>query len=491
MSRQLSFCPQQEYELIEYPGRVVNTDRMLATLGGILNISKVLGDEKKRLELRFHPDNPYNKPAFGDCTDKSGVLLSVTVRRHKRDKSRPPQHFVRVLGHCSRSFSFESLCDFQYLPLWRTPKSESATAATELKYALDQLQPRDVSDVEYFSRPHPQLFCLPELFARVDVVHSGHYRMDGTDDGSHEVLGVLAKSTYDNHDVVSFNMQDTFPTQPDGQVHKRLKVKYVSDEQFARVKKLFDEIPIWTRVALLYESGITNEKLKCIIPSLAFYFSNGPWRTMYVRYGYDPRKDFKSRYYQTFDFRLRFGSGVSEFVYSRKSAKQKRSSTTANDDVKSELVQNIDYPYFDGQKLPRSRQCMLRYCDVRLPKIQEMLEKIPTPLTGAVCNERTGWLPPSFDSQLRQIVCAMISELLRNHYRKEHLTAEVEAVPQADGEAEAEADADAEAEAEAEDEEYYIEDEETQEEDMDVDETPIAENIVDKNIEQLLNNITN
>lgn len=124
MSRQLNFNLQQEYEVIEYPGRVVNADRMVATLGGIVNISKVgrppfisfslqhpflqvLGDEKRRLELHFHPDNPYNKPTFGDCTDKRGVLLSVTVRRHKRDKSRPPQHFVRVLGHCSRTFSFE------------------------------------------------------------------------------------------------------------------------------------------------------------------------------------------------------------------------------------------------------------------------------------------------------------------------------------------------------------------------------------------------
>lgn len=41
MSRQLSFNTQKEYELIEYPGRVVNTDRMFATLGGIVNISKV------------------------------------------------------------------------------------------------------------------------------------------------------------------------------------------------------------------------------------------------------------------------------------------------------------------------------------------------------------------------------------------------------------------------------------------------------------------
>lgn len=477
MSRQLSFGVQQEYEVIKYPGRVVNVDRMLSTLGGSVNVSKVLDDEKKRLELRFHPDNPYNKPTFGDCTDRSGVLLSVTVRRHKHDKSRPPQYFVRILGHCTRTFSFESLCDFQYLPLWRQPKSDDTIAAEELTCAMEQVKPRDVTDLDYFKRPQSQLLCLPELFARVDIVHGGNYRIDGHEDGQHEVLGVCTKSTHDNHDIVPFNMQDTFPTQPDAQILKRLKIKYISDEQFTRVKKLFAESPVWTRIALLYESGVSNDKLKCIIPSLAFYFSNGPWRTLYVRYGYDPRKDFQSRYYQTFDFRLRFGSGVSEFVYSRKSAKLKKSLSGTSEEPKSDLVQNIDYPYFEEHKLPRSRQCMLRYCDVRLPKIQEMLEKIPTPLTGAVCNERTGWLPPSFDSQVRQIVCATISELLRNHYRKEHLTAEVEAVPQTDVDAEG-------------DEEYYAEDEETQEEDMELDDSAVNEAINDTNLEQLINNIT-
>jgi len=111
-----------------------------------------------------------------------------------------------------------------------------------------------------------------------------------------------------------------------------------------------------------------------------------------------------------------------------------------------------------------------------MAKIQEMLEKIPTPLTGAVCNERTGWLPPGFDAQVRQIVCASISELLRNHYRKENLTAEVEAVTQAD-----------------EEEEDDPEDEETQEEDMELEESQVmnnSEQFVDNDIEQLFDNIT-
>ncbi|KAH8245576.1 hypothetical protein KR032_012119 [Drosophila birchii] len=485
MSRQLSFNPQKEFELIEYPGKVVNIDRMLATLGGIINISKVLGDEVKRLPLRFHPENPFNKPAFGDCSTKTGVLLSITVRRHKKDRHRPPEYFVRVVGHCSRVFSFDSLCDFQYLPLWSTPRSDSANAALELTYALDQVMPKDSADLDFFKRRHSQLLSLPELFTHVDVVYPGSYRTDSLEDGQQEVLGVQPKAIYDNQGVISFNMVDSFPTQADSQNLKRLKVKYVSDEQLASVKKLFDECPIWTRIALQYESGLSNDKLKCITPSLAYYFSNGPWRTMYVRFGYDPRKDFNSRYYQTFDFRLRFSTGLSEFVYSKKFVKQRKAANASlTEDGSSDLVQDIDYPYFDEHKLPRSRQCMLRYSDVHMARIQEMLEKIPTPLTGAVCNERTGWLPPGFDAQVRQIVCGSISELLRSHYRKELVTAEVEAVPQTeeDGDGD-EAEADAEEDAD-----------DTQEEDMmELDESQAAsssEQYADTDIEQILENIT-
>lgn len=45
---------------------------------------------------------------------------------------------------------FIALCDFQYLPLWYTPQSSDAAAATQLEYALDQVQPRDVADLDFF-----------------------------------------------------------------------------------------------------------------------------------------------------------------------------------------------------------------------------------------------------------------------------------------------------------------------------------------------------
>ena len=55
-----------------------------------------------------------------------------------------------------------------------------------------------------------------------------------------------------------------------------------------------------------------------------------------------------------------------------------------------------------------------------------MLEKIPSPMAGAICNERTGWLPQGFDNQVRQIVSNSIKELLKNHFRKEQIHAEVD-----------------------------------------------------------------
>ena len=73
---------------------------------------------------------------------------------------------------------------------------------------------------------------LPTTFARSDIVHNNIFRGDfSKEDGQHETLGVLSKSSGESRDIVSFNMVDSFPTTPDSQILKKMKVKYVSDEQ--------------------------------------------------------------------------------------------------------------------------------------------------------------------------------------------------------------------------------------------------------------------
>lgn len=51
-----------------------------------------------------------------------------------------------------------------------------------------------------------------------------------------------------------------------------------------------------------------------------------------------------------------------------------------------------------------------------------MLDKIPSPLSGATCNEKTGWLPPNFDDNCREI----LSETIRNLMEKLQPESEME-----------------------------------------------------------------
>lgn len=68
----------------------------------------------------------------------------------------------------------------------------------------------------------------------------------------------------------------------------------------------------------------------------------------------------------------------------------------------------------------------MQYCDIRVPQIQEMLDKIPTPLSGATCNEKSGWLPTSFDDQCREILTDIVKGLIASRRRDETVADEFE-----------------------------------------------------------------
>lgn len=95
--------------LVEYPGMVKNPDRMIDTLGGINHISEVFNNALGRLPLKFHPDNVYSKPAMGDQSPGTGVLLKVTIRRPKDPKSQKPvvTKDVAVVGVVQSKYQFK------------------------------------------------------------------------------------------------------------------------------------------------------------------------------------------------------------------------------------------------------------------------------------------------------------------------------------------------------------------------------------------------
>ena len=69
---------------------------------------------------------------------------------------------------------------------------------------------------------------------------------------------------------------------------------------------MFDEQPIWSRNALAahLSPSLSPHVLMAALPALAYYFTSGPWRSTWVRFGYDPRTDPQAKIYQTLDVRI-------------------------------------------------------------------------------------------------------------------------------------------------------------------------------------------
>lgn len=57
-----------------------------------------------------------------------------------------------------------------------------------------------------------------------------------------------------------------------------------------------------------------------------------------------------------------------------------------------------------------------------------MLEKVPTPLAGATCNEKIGWLPLGFEDECREIIWSAITDLVKSLRQKKNLKEDIEEV---------------------------------------------------------------
>lgn len=71
--------------------------------------------DKKRLDLKFRPDDVFSKPIYGDLKSSSGILMKVVRRRRKRDAAGPSttEHDedlkIEMLGSIKSMFKFDGM----------------------------------------------------------------------------------------------------------------------------------------------------------------------------------------------------------------------------------------------------------------------------------------------------------------------------------------------------------------------------------------------
>ncbi|XP_051173248.1 general transcription factor 3C polypeptide 5 [Leptopilina boulardi] len=472
---------------IKYPGNVINPDNAIKTLGGLNGISKAVDVNNRRLELRFRPEDGYSKPACGDRNNTCGFLLRVRVKKSRavqvndnellqqtntqntrkhsnvnnsdndeNNKNNPygapeniPPAFdrqkyenlssdqnyqlpkLKVLGRVDTEFKFTNLCDFQYLPITKNPQTN------EEECIYNKIYPMDIPRFKWLDVDVPY-FLPPAAFSRMVSVQQ-YVPKTVLDSEPMNVIGKTRKRRHGFTNFVNFTDPEV-PFKPPIGIDTAMRVKFLQNFHLEKIEKLFQERPVWSKNALMHKTNFTSDQLKILLPSVAYYFLTGPWRVMWVKLGYDPRKDSTARKYQTLDYRLKAMHGLgatvkckrnySEYNLPYKSTPVSKQKTTilspnfSQETLKKKrnLNENV-YIYKEGV-IPPSRQMFYMYCDIHVEEIQEMLRKLPKPLAGTKCDIKLGWLPSGFDAQCREIINRQIRAELRkqNNIPEDHPT---------------------------------------------------------------------
>uniref|UniRef100_A0A1B6DG43 General transcription factor 3C polypeptide 5 n=2 Tax=Clastoptera arizonana TaxID=38151 RepID=A0A1B6DG43_9HEMI len=419
---------------IEYPAIVKNEDKMLKTLGGIKNISNVYSEKNRRLELRFRPEDIYCRPTCADKKQVSSILLKIRILKKKKkdfdqnEKDNCDGEIIDtpiILGRIQTMFRFSSLCDFQYLPIH--------SDGLEMKYIYDTLVPKGLLTPDWFSEP-AEYFLPPATFSRMDSMQNYQYRSENTDSkdpATPYIIGRTRRRRSGHAMFVSFNV-DSVPSKPREIVLKFLDIKFLSGGPLQKIRELFEERPIWSKVALLAITKFPIEHIKYLLPAVAYYFVTGPFRIMWVRFGYDPRKDPSSRIYQCVDYRIRVHAGYQNTIKAKRSCTNyllpykstpasrpktvviKSKSALESKEISETEMSLKDSSYiFRADTIPPSRQMFYQLCDIKVPEIENMVARLPRIPPGTQCHERLGWLPPGFAEQCRDIISGIVTELLR------------------------------------------------------------------------------
>lgn len=374
---------------VNFPGKVENPDKAVEMLGGEEELSHAFNSAKPKLELRLRPRNIYCHKINGDRSATTGLLIKVRANKQTKEITS-----VNIEGVVGTEYKFNGLADYSYLAMQKVGGKTTCT--------YSDLVPESLQDASYVEKnKKEQLFLPPAVFSRMESLSVDLFRkeVDKAEAGADESLISTNRAYRRTFGVaIPFSLTDEVPQQAKRASFDSIRLKLVSEEKINQIKQLFAQRPVWVRNAIAQTSGLSTETLKSLLPIVAYFYTTGPWRTCWVRFGYDPRKDFHSRYYQPLDFRVRKFGDMKEFIQKKVNPRHRRKISSV----------------FDEKTIPETNLTFYQFCDIKLAKVQEMLVKVPQ----GICHEKRGWLPSGFDEQVRQ----MMSDVAQRNYSKAQQT---------------------------------------------------------------------
>uniref|UniRef100_T1J199 General transcription factor 3C polypeptide 5 n=1 Tax=Strigamia maritima TaxID=126957 RepID=T1J199_STRMM len=402
---------ERKFVAIEHPTIVGDANKLLNTLGGIDKISSTYANPSHRLELYFRPKDPYCKPVFGDRQNTTNLLLKV---KRKKASDGKVELTSEILGVVGTTYKFQSMVDFQILPMERESGS--------YKPINDELLPKIMEKSNWVKEESP-LFILPPVFARLD--NPGDY-LFGKDPTRRNANSDMKYRRMLHAKNISFEDSE-IPTNPLEGAIAQFVAKGCAEEILEEARQLFANRPIWHRSGVLAELKVNKEKIKLVLPVVAYTFLSGPWRGLWVCLGFDPRQDASSKIYQILDFRVRQTIARNIPIQSKRSScgyilPNKISQSigriplirddlteagSSNKDSRSEMELSHK---FNPTVCPPVRQLFYQFCDIEVPEVHHLLSQCPPQPT---CHEKFGWLDIKTYEECRNILATIVQTLCK------------------------------------------------------------------------------
>lgn len=435
----------KELVCVEFPGTVQNVDKMIDALGGIQVLNDTYNSINARLELRFRPQSTYCHGVFGDRNTTQHLMVKFKRKTtHYSDGSTEVSITPQIIGYIGTTYVFESLVDFQYLPM---VKGSDGNYESILEKILPSNPFDPTVDCPKFDENAP-VFILPAIFSRFDSPLDYSYR-DGPRKTEPVQSDLNNSPTKDHHgrksrsvDAIFVNWSNkSVPTEPIAPALEKLKL--IQDRSaIDKVKNLYEERPMWSRSSIMYQTKMQLNTTKWILPTIAYHFNDGPYRNLWVKFGYDPRQHKESFIYQSLDFRMKTihkGIPLDELMgKNRRSLCQYQLPLRKTDDatirrsrgsmaiadldatIKAEEMEEAEKEealmtelagsiYFKPGQIPSRRQCNFCLCDIDLPLVQDILSK---PITKAAPDEKDGWLEQGTMDNIRKAMAKEVERAL-------------------------------------------------------------------------------
>eukprot|EP00903_Cladosiphon_okamuranus_P011426 g10767.t1 len=328
---------------VELPLAVKPTERGiqagLALIGGIEELSKVTADEERALKLHARPNDPLCRPLVAQRRGSENASFVFKVKRRRlRPKGDPGQGVggedtkwsiasVEAVGAVHTDFSFHSLADAQFLSCRPKDVGVEESIDEHIEAAAARSEPMELVPTSFlpsFTKVSQQ--AREEMLLRREKKDNAHVNIERGGLLVYHRFGEEVKHRTKNGNRLLKDAKEVT------HMREQLEQKWgagrlrgrknrpsrfrkgitghneVREQQLLLVQKLdklFEKQPMYFMRQIEH---LLNDQpvwpIRDLVPAVAYYYCNGPWRSRWVRFGYRPEDHPSDRFEQLLEFRV-------------------------------------------------------------------------------------------------------------------------------------------------------------------------------------------